>query len=95
MNSEQNGYWRCDCPDAGHGTDYAFVLDGPALPDPRSPWQPYGVHGRSRVLDHSQIPWSDAGWRPPMLSSAIVYELHIGRSLLKALSIAQWGALNI
>ena len=27
--------------------DYAFVLDGgePALPDPRSAWQPHGVHG--------------------------------------------------
>ena len=79
MNSEQNGYWRGDCPDAAHGMDYAFVLDGgDPLPDPRSPWQPYGVHGRSRVLDHSIFQWRDAGWRPPMLSSAIVYELHIG-----------------
>ncbi len=79
MNSEQNGYWRCDCSGAGHGTDYAFVLDGgDPLPDPRSPWQPYGVHGRSRVLDHSRFQWSDAGWRPPVLSSAVIYELHIG-----------------
>jgi maltooligosyltrehalose trehalohydrolase len=79
MNPEQNGYWRGDCPDARHGTDYAFVLDGgDPLPDPRSPWQPYGVHGRSRVLDHSRFQWSDGGWRPPVLSSAIVYELHIG-----------------
>jgi len=79
MSSEQNGYWRCDCSSAGHGMDYAFVLDGgDALPDPRSPWQPYGVHGRSRVLDHSRFRWSDAGWRPPILSSAVIYELHIG-----------------
>jgi maltooligosyltrehalose trehalohydrolase len=79
MNPEQNGYWRRDCTDAGHGMDYAFVLDGgDPLPDPRSPWQPCGVHGRSRVLDHSRFHWSDAGWRPPMLSSAIIYELHIG-----------------
>jgi len=79
MNSEQNGYWRSDCLDSRHGMDYAFVLDGgDPLPDPRSPWQPYGVHGHSRVFDHSIFQWSDAGWRPPMLSSAIVYELHIG-----------------
>jgi maltooligosyltrehalose trehalohydrolase len=79
MNPEQNGYWRGDCPDAGHGMDYAFVLDGgDPLPDPRSPWQPYGVHGHSRVLDHSRFQWSDAGWRPPLLSSAVIYELHIG-----------------
>ena len=34
-------------PSAGPGTDYGYVLpdhDGP-LPDPRSPWQPGGVHG--------------------------------------------------
>ena len=32
------------------GTDYAFLLDDdePALPDPRSRWQPDGVHGPSR-----------------------------------------------
>jgi maltooligosyltrehalose trehalohydrolase len=79
MNSEETGYWRGDCPDAGHGTEYAFVLDGGGpLPDPRSPWQPYGVHGRSRVVDHSRFQWSDAGWRPPMLPSAVIYELHIG-----------------
>jgi maltooligosyltrehalose trehalohydrolase len=79
LTSGQNGYWHSDCPGAIHGTDYAFVLDGgDALPDPRSPWQPHGVHGRSRVLDHSKFQWADAGWRAPILSSAVIYELHIG-----------------
>jgi len=75
MAPEQNGYWRRD----HSGIDYAFVLDGgDHLPDPRSPWQPSGVHGPSRVVDRSRFEWSDAGWRPPVLSSAIIYELHIG-----------------
>jgi maltooligosyltrehalose trehalohydrolase len=79
MTPEPDGWWRCDAPDAVHGTDYTFVLDGgDPLPDPRSPWQPYGVHGPSRVVDHSRFSWSDSGWRAPPLSSGVVYELHIG-----------------
>jgi maltooligosyltrehalose trehalohydrolase len=79
LTPEPHGWWRCDAPGAVHGTDYAFVLDGgDPLPDPRSPWQPYGIHGSSRVVDHSRFSWSDSGWRAPPLSSGIVYELHIG-----------------
>src|SRR6266705_3005066 len=79
MVPEQDGYWHRDQSGIGHGTDYAFVLDhGDPLPDPRSPWQPSGVHGSSRVVDHSRFQWRDTGWRPPVLSSAIIYELHIG-----------------
>ena len=32
------------------GDDYLFVLDGRALPDPCSRWQPEGLRGPSRVL---------------------------------------------
>jgi maltooligosyltrehalose trehalohydrolase len=79
MAPQQNGYWHCENADARHGTDYAFVLDGgDPLPDPRSSWQPSGVHARSRVVDHSRFQWSDAEWRPWVFSSAIIYELHIG-----------------
>jgi maltooligosyltrehalose trehalohydrolase len=65
---------------AGHGTDYGFVIDGlePVLPDPRTQWQPNGVHGESRVVDHALFAWSDSGWQAPPLSSALIYELHIG-----------------
>ena len=46
-----DGWWEADVPAVGAGGDYAFVLDGgDPLPDPRSPWQPYGVHGPSRVV---------------------------------------------
>ena len=48
------------CP---HGTDYAFSVDGgPPRPDPRSAWQPHGVHGASRVYDPATFTWSDDGW---------------------------------
>nr|MDT0664487.1 alpha-amylase family glycosyl hydrolase [Micromonospora sp. DSM 115978] len=73
------GWWAVEVPSAGHGTDYAFRLDGgPELPDPRSPWQPYGVHGRSRRHDHSRTAWTDSAWRGVPLAGSVLYELHVG-----------------
>ncbi|MGH7722887.1 MAG: malto-oligosyltrehalose trehalohydrolase [Candidatus Dormibacteria bacterium] len=61
------------------GDDYAFVLDGgPGRPDPRSLWQPHGVHGASRVVDHSAFLWTDGTWRGRQLRDCVVYELHTG-----------------
>jgi maltooligosyltrehalose trehalohydrolase len=76
MNQLPRGFWRLDTQDV---EEYSFVIDGgKPLPDPRSRWQPYGVHGPSRVPDHSHFQWTDNGWQAPPLASAIVYELHIG-----------------
>jgi maltooligosyltrehalose trehalohydrolase len=73
-------WWRAGVAEAGPGTDYAFVLNGeePAFPDPRSLWQPNGVHGPSRLFDLAAFPWQDAEWHAPPLENAIFYELHIG-----------------
>jgi maltooligosyltrehalose trehalohydrolase len=74
-----SGWWRLDAPDLGPGTDYAFSLDrGPPRPDPRSAWQPYGVHGPSRVVDHRAFDWTDDGWSGFHLPSSVLYELHPG-----------------
>lgn len=80
MHPLTGGWWQADIASAGPGADYAFVLngDGMPLPDPRSPWQPQGVHGPSRVLDHAAFHWTDAHWRAPELKDAVIYELHIG-----------------
>ena len=74
------GWWLLDVSDSGHETDYGFLVDDDAkvYPDPRSPWQPNGVHGLSRVYDHSRFNWSDARFQAPPLASGIVYELHMG-----------------
>ena len=74
------GWWQAEVESAGPGTDYAFVVDGqePAVPDPRSAWQPHGIHGPSRLVDHAAFEWHDPQWQAPPLSSAIIYELHIG-----------------
>lgn len=80
MERDKGGWWEAAVETAGPGTDYAFFLDDEdlALPDPRSAWQPQGVHGPSRVFDPAAFRWTDAGWQAPPLASGIVYELHIG-----------------
>jgi maltooligosyltrehalose trehalohydrolase len=80
MEQGEDGWWRADVPDAGPGTDYAYLLpehDSP-LPDPRSRWQPEGVHGPSRVYDHDAFTWSDSAWTGRQLPGAVLYEMHIG-----------------
>ena len=77
---DERGWWRCDAPGAGLGTDYGFLIDGDPnpYPDPRSRWQPNGVHGLSRIYDQSAFEWRDETFKSPPLASAIVYELHVG-----------------
>jgi maltooligosyltrehalose trehalohydrolase len=78
MERSADGWWVAD-DEVGAGADYAFAVDGAdPVPDPRSPWQPHGVGCLSRLLDHSAFPWTDAGWRPPALRDAVLYELHVG-----------------
>jgi maltooligosyltrehalose trehalohydrolase len=73
------GWWSVTGRDAGPGTDYAFSLDGgPPRPDPRSAWQPHGVDGPSRLVDHAAFGWTDQGWRGVPLAGAVLYECHIG-----------------
>ncbi len=74
------GWWRATVEEARPGTDYDFLIDDdPTLyPDPRSAWQPHGVHGPSRVVDHKAFEWHDATWQGPSLSGAVIYELHVG-----------------
>ncbi|RAO34779.1 4-alpha-D-((1-_4)-alpha-D-glucano)trehalose treh alohydrolase [Micromonospora noduli] len=78
MRAAADGWWQVEVPDAG--LDYSFLLndDETPLPDPRSPWQPAGVHGPSRRYDHAEFAWSDSAWTGRQLPGSILYELHIG-----------------
>jgi maltooligosyltrehalose trehalohydrolase len=79
MTKEAGGWWHADAPFIRHGADYAFAVDGNGpFPDPRSFWQPNGIHGFSRWVDHSVFDWTDAGWQQRPLGSAVIYELHLG-----------------
>jgi maltooligosyltrehalose trehalohydrolase len=79
LRQGDSGWWTGDFAEARPGTDYRFIIDdGKPLPDPRSQWQPFGIHGPSRILDHSAFKWTDRNWQPRPLASAILYELHVG-----------------
>jgi maltooligosyltrehalose trehalohydrolase len=57
------------------GDDYRFVLEGQALSDPCSRFQPEGLRGPSRVLaPRSGTPLG----QPRPLSDLVIYELHVG-----------------
>jgi maltooligosyltrehalose trehalohydrolase len=75
-----SGWWTLDVVNAGPNTDYGFLIDDDAnpYPDPRSQWQPNGVHGLSRVYDHAQFHWGDRRFQASPLPSSVIYELHIG-----------------
>lgn len=84
MAPEPDGWWVWRVEGVSGSLDYAFVLDGsePALPDPRSRWQPHGVHGPSRWVDPSTFTWSDQPWHGVRsgagILGAVIYELHVG-----------------
>jgi maltooligosyltrehalose trehalohydrolase len=80
------GYWQADlAADTRQG--YRYSIDGAApVPDPRSRWQPDGVHGASHVVEAESLaaaaplkgPQAHREFRAVPLTRAIIYELHIG-----------------
>jgi maltooligosyltrehalose trehalohydrolase len=79
MAPTEGGWWEVAVVDAAHGTRYGYSLDGgPVRPDPRSPSQPDGVHGRSQLLDHRRFEWACPVWRGLYLPGSVLYELHVG-----------------
>ncbi len=73
------GWWYAHVEGTGHGSAYAYSLDGAdPLPDPRSRWQPDGVHAASRVWDPASSPLADRAWTGRALPGAVIYEMHVG-----------------
>ncbi len=77
---DARGNWKLDVDEAKWGDEYAFLLDEEttAYPDPRSAFQPHGVHRPSALYDQKAFVWNDSLWQGPPLTGAIIYELHIG-----------------
>jgi len=64
VDSDEAGYWQTEVDESALRDGYRYSIDGgePA-PDPRSRWQPEGVHGASYVVDASTLvqPQATAG----------------------------------
>ena len=86
------GYWQTEVT-ADTRQGYRYSIDGAApVPDPRSRWQPDGVHGASHVLEAQRLEPAasrevgsrEVGsrvhreFRAVPLGEAIIYELHVG-----------------
>jgi maltooligosyltrehalose trehalohydrolase len=70
------GYWQIDVPEAALADGYKYSLDGGMpVPDPRSAWQPQGVHGASYALPGLRSP---GVFEVKGLEQAVIYELHVG-----------------
>ena len=80
LGPDEWGWWSVSVERAGTGSDYGFLIDDDAkvYPDPRSQWQPSGVHGLSRVYDQTAFAGRDEGWEATPIERSVVYELHIG-----------------
>jgi len=80
MYPSPGGWWHAEVDGAGHGSAYAFLVgdDETPLPDPRSLWQPGGVHAASRRYDHDHFMWTDSAWTGRQLPGSVLYECHIG-----------------
>ncbi|RJF44698.1 malto-oligosyltrehalose trehalohydrolase [Actinomyces sp. 2119] len=81
MERAHDGWWLSPV-DLEEGTDYAFRVDGsPDRPDPRSAFQPKGVHGPSRLVlpgTWGQEVWTDTSWQGRDVLGSVIYELHVG-----------------
>lgn len=67
-------------PEVGARYSFSLLRDGEwsqRLPDPRSRFQPEGVHGPSEVTS-SAFAWTDDSWEGIPLRDQILYELHVG-----------------
>ncbi|MEJ7837763.1 MAG: malto-oligosyltrehalose trehalohydrolase [Thermomicrobiales bacterium] len=79
MSRLDDGVFSLNVADAAAGSRYAYLVDdaGP-FPDPRSRFQPDGVHGSSEVIDPDPFVWSDSAWSGISGDGLVIYELHIG-----------------
>lgn len=86
MEQDDKGYWKTVADNVYPGTCYYYRLeDNKERPDPASFFQPDGVHGPSRVIDHTLFDWEDKqrAWEGISLDEMLIYEVHVGTFTLQ------------
>jgi maltooligosyltrehalose trehalohydrolase len=75
--SRGTGYWQAEVDESLLQQGYRYSIDGgEAVPDPRSRWQPEGVHGASQLVGAAHP--RPAAFDAKALRDAVLYELHVG-----------------
>ena len=71
-----DGEWQADVDASLLERGYRYSIDGgKPIPDPRSRWQPDGVHGASHAVGTLR---RAVTFRQQPLRDAVIYELHVG-----------------
>ncbi len=79
LQPEGDGHFSGIIDGVGPGARYGYRLDDTVTrPDPRSAYQPDGVHGLTEVIDQRSFPWTDRGWSGRSKRDLVIYELHVG-----------------
>lgn len=80
MQRAEDGWWTTGQPAVTGKSRYRFVVDGGRpRPDPRSRWQPDGVHAASCVWETAGLAARfDTRFTPRPLCDAVVYEMQVG-----------------
>ena len=82
MRSTDGDWWVPDAAleldETTHDYGYLINDDSTPVPDPRSRWQPEGVHGLSRTFDPARHSWVDGDWTGRPLAGSVIIEVHIG-----------------
>jgi maltooligosyltrehalose trehalohydrolase len=80
MTRGDDDWWSTDAVMPVVGARYGFRIDDDdaVRPDPRSRYQPEGVHGPSEVVDPERFAWTDESWTGRPARGAVVYEMHVG-----------------
>jgi maltooligosyltrehalose trehalohydrolase len=70
------GIWQAEVEESLLSAGYRYSIDGgDPIPDPRSTWQPEGVHGASHVAG---IRGQARHFVAKPLNEAVIYEMHVG-----------------
>ncbi len=79
MSPQPLGYFIAEVENLPSSALYFYMPDGKKdYPDPASHFQPEGVHGPSKIVDHRSFEWKDELWKGIPTGELILYELHVG-----------------
>ncbi len=94
MKRDSEDYWKVSVEDIQPGRNYYYLLNGNKRGDPASNFQPEGINGPSRIIDHSSFEWNDRDFSPVHLKDYIMYEFHLGTFTPKGTFEAAAGKLD-